>query len=62
MVLARGIGSKLLNLGLDPLYWFSMVLSHGVNKGLPIKRKRDHLASHLGNFNILRYEILGDQF
>ena len=46
MVLARGIGSKLLNPGLDPLYWFSMVLSHGVNKGLPIKRKGDHLARH----------------
>ena len=47
MVLVYGIGSKLLNPGLDPLYWFSMVLSHGLNKGLPIKRKGDHLARHL---------------
>ena len=54
MVLARGIGSKLLNPGLDPLYWFLMVLSHGVNKGLPIKRKGDNLASHFVKFEYLK--------
>ena len=51
-----------MNPGLDPLYLFSMVLSHGMNKGLTIKRKGDHLASHWGNLNILRSEILGNRF
>lgn len=31
---------------LGPLYWLSMVLIHGLNKGLPIKRKGDQLARH----------------
>ncbi len=44
MVLVRGIGSKLLDPGLDPVYWFSMVLSHGLNKGLSINREGDHLV------------------
>jgi len=48
MVLVHGIDSKLLSPRfLGPLYWFSMVLLHGFSKRMPIKRKGDHLASHL---------------
>ena len=38
--------SNVLNPGLDPLYWVSMVLVHGLCKGLCIKRKGDYLAGH----------------
>lgn len=63
MVLVHGIDSNLLRPRfLVPLYWFSMVFLHGFSNGLPIKREGDHLASHLWNLNILRFEILGDQF
>jgi len=48
MVLVRGIDPKLLSPRfLGPLYWLSMVLFHGFSKGLPIKRKGDHLASRV---------------
>ena len=47
MVFVCGFASKVLNPILGPLYWLSMVLIHGLSKGLPIKRKGDQLAKHL---------------